>query len=54
MDLIVHNRDLTTQEVRKLQSKYATEKKTEKRSRYIIQKIENKKYDEQLLTLGNQ
>ncbi|MFW3619646.1 hypothetical protein [Staphylococcus caprae] len=54
LDLIVHNRDLTTQEVRKLQSKYATEKKTEKRSRYIIQKIENKKYDEQLLTLGNQ
>ncbi|HDF2771077.1 TPA: hypothetical protein PC496_000747 [Clostridioides difficile] len=54
LDLSINNRNLSILEVQKLKRKYATVKKTKKRSRYIIQKVEASNNNERLLILDNQ
>lgn len=53
IDLSINDRDLNIKEVKKLQRKYASVKKMEKRSDFIIQKVEESNNDERLLRLGN-
>lgn len=54
LDLIINNLDLSIQGIQKVQSKYTSMKKTEKRKCFTFYKINNLSNDEQLLKLGGQ
>lgn len=53
LDLIINNRALSVQEVQKIKRKYASVKKTKKRSHYIIHKVYTTNNNDQILTLAN-